>query len=171
MRDSIYTLQTQNYIGEENSPFSPDKKKYSGTKRTEAETSQKTEFNNGESKKTEEESLSKTKIKHPILVKIDKMLNHWSVTTIMTIWTLYALFGDDIDNLFFTKSSDVVFWSLTICAMFFFMVELVLSSIAKEDYFMSFYFWLDLISTLSLILDLGWFWNAILGTSSVHNAK
>ena len=53
-----------------------------------------------------------------------------------------------------------------------FMIELILASLVKEDYFLGFYFWLDLISTISLIFDIGWFWDTILGTgSSVNNAK
>lgn len=31
---------------------------------------------------------------------------------------------------------------------------------------MGFYFWLDTIATVSLIADIGWIWNAILGTGS-----
>lgn len=49
--------------------------------------------------------------------------------------------------------------------MFFFLLEILLASIVKEDYFLGFYFWLDLIATVSLIFDIGWFWDAILGTS------
>lgn len=45
-----------------------------------------------------------------------------------------------------------------------FMLEIVIASIAKEDYFLGFYFWLDLVATLSLIFDISWFWAAILGT-------
>ena len=40
-----------------------------------------------------------------------------------------------------------------------------MACIAKEDYFLGFYFWLDLISTLSLITDIGWVMNAMMGTS------
>ena len=46
------------------------------------------------------------------------------------------------------------------------MVEIVLASIAKEGYFPNFYFWLDLVASLSLIFDIGWFWDLILGTDS-----
>ena len=49
--------------------------------------------------------------------------------------------------------------------MILFFIEIVLSSIAKEDYFNSFYFWLDLISTVSLITDIGWIWDEIIGTT------
>ena len=105
-------------------------------------------------------------------MKIERFLNHWAVTTFMTIVTVYALFGDDVRQLAFPKSADVIFYGLTIVAMFFFMLELVLASIAKEDYFLSFYFWLDLVSTVSLIFDIGWFWDAILKTGGgVDNAK
>jgi hypothetical protein len=45
-----------------------------------------------------------------------------------------------------------------------FAVEIVLASIAKDDYFLGFYFWLDLVATISLFADIGWVWNAITGT-------
>jgi len=40
-------------------------------------------------------------------------------------------------------------------------LKLILASIAKEDYFLGFYFWLDLVATVSLIFDIGWFWDLI----------
>ena len=49
--------------------------------------------------------------------------------------------------------------------MVLFTLELVLSSIAKEGYFLKFYFWIDLISTISLIADIGWVWHTMTGTS------
>ena len=44
-----------------------------------------------------------------------------------------------------------------------FGVELILASIGKPDYFNSFFFWLDLISTLSLITDIKFIWDPITG--------
>src|SRR5258706_14071264 len=78
----------------------------------------------------------------------------------MTIITVYALFGDDVRMLFFTSAADNVFYGLTTLAFVSFSLELVLSCYAKEDYFLGFYFWLDLVSTLSLIMDIGWIMNA-----------
>ena len=91
---------------------------------------------------------------------MDKFINHWSFTAYMTAVTLYALFADDVRMLFFTKNADNVFYGLTSGAFISFMVELVLSCLAKDDYFLGFYFWLDLVSTLSLIMDIGWIMNA-----------
>ncbi len=51
-----------------------------------------------------------------------------------------------------------------------FSVELLLSSISKLNYFNGFFFWLDFISTLSLLLDIGWFTNAIFGTGGGNSA-
>jgi len=34
-----------------------------------------------------------------------------------------------------------------------------LSSLAIDGYLFGFYFWLDLIATVSLISDIGWIWN------------
>lgn len=74
----------------------------------------------------------------------------------MTLVTIYALFGDDIRSLVTTKQADEGFYYTTSIAMFFFAVEIIIASIAKDGYFNSFYFWLDLISTISLITDIGW---------------
>ena len=78
----------------------------------------------------------------------------------MTLITVYALFADDFRVLIFTKSADNVFNTLTTIAFVSFMLELFLSCLAKDDYFLGFYFWLDLVSTLSLIMDIGWIMNA-----------
>jgi hypothetical protein len=47
--------------------------------------------------------------------------------------------------------------------MFFFFVELLVFSLFKvifllfqEGYFLSYYFWLDIVSTLTMVLDLTW---------------
>jgi len=96
-------------------------------------------------------------------IKIERFLNHWAVTVFMTIVTVYALFGDDIRLAFFQKGADDTFYALTFISMILFFAELVLASIAKEDYFNSFYFWLDLVSTVSLITDIGWIWDEIIG--------
>ena len=92
----------------------------------------------------------------------------------MTILTVYTLFGDDVRVLAFSKSADVTFWILTSVSLGAFSLEIILASLSKEDYFLGFYFWLDIISTISLITDIGWIMNAMMGTSgetSASNAK
>ena len=72
----------------------------------------------------------------------------------MTLITIYALLGDDIRLLFFSKEADDGFLALTITAMGMFFIELVLASIGKPEYFNSFFFWLDALSTVSIITDI-----------------
>jgi hypothetical protein len=93
----------------------------------------------------------------------------------MTIITIYSLFGSDVNALAFSATADVTFWILSSIALFAFSVEIILASISKEDYFLGFYFWLDLIATISLISDIGWIMDAMLGIdptqSGGENAK
>ncbi len=91
----------------------------------------------------------------------------------MTIITIYALFGDDIRLVFFDKRSDNIFNAITCFSMFFFALELIIASLAKEDYFFGFYFWLDLVATVSLLFDVGWIWEPLTGTQdfSAGNAE
>lgn len=83
----------------------------------------------------------------------------------MAIVTIYALFGDDVRIAFYSKTADDTFFTLTFISLILFSIEITLNSIATPDYFNSFYFWLDLVSTISLITDIGWIWDSIVGTS------
>lgn len=90
----------------------------------------------------------------------------------MTALTMYALFGDDIKLLLFQKSADSTFDVMTTISMAAFLFEIVVSSVAKtEEYLFSFYFWLDVIATLSLILDISWAWDAMTGTVDVEASQ
>ena len=90
-------------------------------------------------------------------------MNHWTVTLTMTLVTLYALFGDDIKIAVFEKQDDVIFNYITTVVLSLFSIEITLNALSQENYLSSFYFWLDVISTISLITDISWIWNAIIG--------
>ena len=78
------------------------------------------------------------------------------VTVFMAIVTLWVLIGDDIRLIGTEKSADEAFYiSFTIC-LFLFTAELILNSLFVEDYKFSFFFWLDVLSTVSMIFDIGW---------------
>lgn len=84
--------------------------------------------------------------------------------------TIYALFADDFRQLVSDINGDNVFYILILICFGIFFIEIVVSSIALPDYFLGFYFWLDVISTLSLLLDVGWINEAIFETGSSTNA-
>ena len=75
---------------------------------------------------------------------------------IVTIFTIYALFADDIRLLVLPKSADDILDALTLLCLLLFGAELIISVYVKEGYKGSFFFWLDVLSTLSLVLDIGW---------------
>jgi hypothetical protein len=123
-----------------------------------------------EPKKEDAENLAssmKKKERPQWKISVDKFINRWPVTIFMTVVTVYALFADDLRLLFFTKPADAAFYVITFLALIFFLLELVLASLATPDYFLGFYFWLDLVATLSLITDIAWIWDPIVGTEDV----
>lgn len=72
----------------------------------------------------------------------------------MTIVTIYALLASDVKALSFSVEADKYFVGLTIASMIMFLLELISASIGKPDYWLSFFFWLDLIATVSLVTDI-----------------
>ena len=69
--------------------------------------------------------------------------------------TAHNAFCADIRVASFEKDADVTFWTLSAISLFLFFFEFLAFSLAKPGYLFSFYFWLDLIATLSLIPDIG----------------
>jgi len=96
----------------------------------------------------------------------ESFLDHPFTQIFMTLITLFALLGDDIKLLVFSKSADDAFTWLTTFSLFFFLIELILASVGKKDYFNSFFYWLDLLSTLSLVTDIPWALDLITGDNS-----
>jgi hypothetical protein len=80
----------------------------------------------------------------------------------MTMITIYALFFDDIRILAFPKAADNVFFGLTLFAIIAYTTEILLASISIDGYFNSFFFWLDIISTVTMLPDCGWIWYPIM---------
>mmetsp|Transcript_33782 Transcript_33782/g.40808 ORF Transcript_33782/g.40808 Transcript_33782/m.40808 type:complete len:903 (+) Transcript_33782:122-2830(+) len=89
-----------------------------------------------------------------------------AVSIFMTIVTLWALFGDDLRLIVTHKADDEVFEGITIFMLVVFSLELIALSIAKDEYFLSFYFVLDLVATFSLIFDINAVVEGMLGDST-----
>jgi hypothetical protein len=80
----------------------------------------------------------------------------------MTLLTLIALFSNDIQAAWLPKYVDNAFDILQTLLLFFFSLEILLTCIANREYINSFFFWLDVISTLSLIQDISFIFDRIL---------
>ncbi|OMJ92736.1 hypothetical protein SteCoe_4489 [Stentor coeruleus] len=84
----------------------------------------------------------------------------------MLFVTIFALFGDDFRLAVFTKSADDGFSASMIVCLILFCFEIILAFITKPEYRFSFFFWLDVLSTVSLIFDINWIWNLIQSKAS-----
>lgn len=84
---------------------------------------------------------------------------------VTTMLTFYALTGDDFRVICTEKNADNYFNGMVLICVFIFASEICLSCVGKDDYFLGFFFWLDIISTITLILDLTWVSNLLNGSS------
>lgn len=71
-----------------------------------------------------------------------------------TALTVYALVGDDVRLSWFETDADPYFDYIVICCIVVFVIEIVLNVLGRDDYFMGFFFILDVVSTATLVLDL-----------------
>ena len=67
--------------------------------------------------------------------------------------TIIVLYADDIRIAFLDKSWDFLVDCLLLASMLIFLVEMLIQSYCLTDYLGSFFFWLDLISLMSMPLD------------------
>jgi len=79
----------------------------------------------------------------------------------MAFVTIFALVGDDIRVFAFNKDSDDLFFGAMTISMFMFAAEIWINTIVIDEFKYSFFFWLDIIATLSLVIDIPWFTNVI----------
>lgn len=100
-----------------------------------------------------------------------KLIEGPTVTVIMTLTTLFALFGDDMRIYFTTKEADPYFNIALVISFFLFGLELLIQSCVVDDFKYSFFFWLDFIATLSLIPDISWFSDLILYLMGLPQSK
>jgi len=86
-------------------------------------------------------------------------------STFSVMLTLWALLADDVRRGFTPATADMFFNGMTLMCLVFFSLEVLISSIGKPDYFLGFFFCLDLIATMSLLLDLTWVADAMSDSS------
>lgn len=108
---------------------------------------------------------------HDTLVRVSRRLcNSWHFSALTTALTIYALFGDDFRLATTHKRLDLMFDVLTIICILVFCVEINVCSLGQDGYFLGFFFLLDFICTLTLVMDLSWIANALF-CSSVEDSS
>ncbi len=77
----------------------------------------------------------------------------WFQVTLM-LATFLALYGPDINMAVFNSDADIYMAWLCVVITVVFVVEIAIQILIPEPYFLTFYFFLDLVGTLSLIPDM-----------------
>ena len=76
------------------------------------------------------------------------------VTILMMVVTVFALIGDDFRVWFLTKKADPFFYGGLIFSLIAFTGEILVNSCVVDDFKYSFFWWLDIIATVSIIIDI-----------------
>jgi hypothetical protein len=82
------------------------------------------------------------------------MTNHTVFTLIDAFLSFWVLLVPPFKDMFIPVEGDTFLLVCTIIIFIFFCVEVVILAYAQEEYFLSTYFWLDLIATASLVVDM-----------------
>ena len=107
----------------------------------------------------------------PCRAATKRLLDSATINVIMFFATIFVLFGDDVRLAFLDPTADDSYFAIASVVLFAFIIEIILQSVAKPEYlslpkcqkpttfrevlallsFGSFYFWLDVIATASLV--------------------
>jgi len=99
--------------------------------------------------------------------KARNILSNRATDITISLLTIYALFAENFKNLFTNKDSDNVFSIICILIIIIFMTEFIFSCLSLDNYLYGFYFFMDIISIISMLLDIDWFYNYLInGTST-----
>lgn len=120
------------------------------------------------SKQNTAKPKAQNKRKHlPLYIRVSRsIVDNTYFMVFTTILTFYALTADDLRIILTEKPADMIFNIIGILCITVFSCEVVLSCLGKVDYYLSFFFLLDVISTATLLLDLTWISEAIQGDNS-----
>lgn len=80
----------------------------------------------------------------------------------MTLCTIFALFANDIQFAWCRQEVDQPFDLIDTLLIGIFSMEIILNCLARNDYIFSFFFWLDIIGTISLIQDVSFMFDPLI---------
>ena len=100
--------------------------------------------------------------------KVEGLTKNVYLEILFNILVIYALFADDVRTICLPKSTDTILDSITVVCICVFTIEIFVSLIIRKGYFNSFFFYLDIISTLTLFFDLTYVYEELFYKSAYH---
>ncbi|KAL2613527.1 hypothetical protein R1flu_025219 [Riccia fluitans] len=88
---------------------------------------------------------------HPKVARLNRALESRTWNILLIVATLVALFIDDVVKGFLPKAADMYESHVLTACLILFLSEAALLCIFRERYFLSFFFWLDLLGSVTLI--------------------
>jgi hypothetical protein len=106
------------------------------------------------------------RLPHPLpfaLHQVERVLRSHALTLFIVVLTFTDLFLEDIKTVLFSPSQDRVFGIMSLLVFCVFSMEVMLNSIVTPGYFLSVFFFLDAVSSVSLLPDVPWIWLPLVG--------
>jgi hypothetical protein len=98
-----------------------------------------------------------------IKIFFEKILDNNIYIIFMMAITIFILFISDIQNGWLEKTVDKPIEIMQTIIFCFYFLEIIITSICKKGYINSFFFWLDILSTIYIIQDISFIINKIMG--------
>jgi hypothetical protein len=92
---------------------------------------------------------------------IENLLDSNVELLVMAIFTCFALFGSDLKVIFLLPKHDDIFNGIYLFVLLLFLVEFFCNWYVKPAYVSTFFFWLDLMSIVSMFLEIDWILNPL----------
>lgn len=127
-----------------------DKKNKKGKKRVKEMIKQRTDVIEQQKEQEKKKAREREKKKNWKEALLDNSLFELTVS----LATVFALFGDDIRLAATDRPSDIYFDVGNSIVIVLFIFEIYVTCKVRKHFLFSFFFWLDLVSTLTLILDI-----------------
>lgn len=89
-----------------------------------------------------------------IVLWVSRVADHWATVWLTTFATVWILVCDDVRLYLFSKHEDPFFEAIVIFCILLFTMDTLFSALAKPEYMCSFFFFLDITSTATLVLDI-----------------
>ncbi|CAK9023910.1 unnamed protein product [Durusdinium trenchii] len=127
---------------------------------------------NRASRRSSKPSKVEAKAPPPCYVRCaSSLVENSTFISLTTLLTIYALTGDDFRIIFTQKPADEYFNAMVLICIAIFSFEIIISVMGKSDYWLGFFFILDVVSTVTLVLDLTWINDLLAGNGDSSSLR
>jgi hypothetical protein len=109
-----------------------------------------------------------SKFYNSVRVKVLYITESYIFTILIFLCSIFSMFGKDIQLLVLSPKVDETFTEINNYLFVIFALEFILATMFEENYFGTFFFFLDFLSVISLVPDTDFIWSKITNSMSVE---